>query len=179
MRVLNIPNTLTIARIFIVPVFAASILYEKYRYALYLFVAAALTDALDGLMARVADQRTPLGTFLDPLADKFLLVTSFVLFAVYGWIPKWLTITVISRDLIVVVGWLLLYMTTHNAKVQPVLLGKAAIVLQVFTLTYVLLQINFTSFPALPLSFLLLTAAATAVSGLQYVYRGSRLTDAV
>ncbi len=179
MRVLNIPNSLTIARILIVPLFATSILYEKYRYALYLFVAAALTDAFDGLLARAANQRTPLGTFLDPLADKFLLVTSFILFAVYGWIPKWLTITVISRDLIVVVGWFLLYMTTHTAKVQPVLLGKTAIALQLFTIAYVLMHINFSSLPPLPFSFLLLTAAATAASGLQYVYKGFKLTDAI
>jgi cardiolipin synthase len=179
LRVLNIPNTLTIGRILVIPVFVTCIVYDRYRYALYLFVAAALTDALDGLFARLANQKTPLGTFLDPLADKFLLVTSFVLFAVYGWIPKWLTITVISRDLIVVTGWLLLYMITHNAKVEPVLLGKAAIALQLFALTYVLLHINFAAVPPLPFSFCLLIAAATALSGLQYVYKGFRIADAL
>ncbi len=179
MRILNIPNTLTIARILIIPVFVTAILYDRYRYALYLFVAAGLTDALDGLLARVANQKTPLGTFLDPLADKFLLISSFILFAVYGWIPKWLTIAVISRDLIVVIGWLLLYMITHSAKVEPVLLGKAAIALQLFALTYVLLHINFTAVPPLPSSFCLLIAAVTALSGLQYVYRGVKLADAL
>jgi cardiolipin synthase len=178
-RILNIPNTLTIARILIIPVFVTSILYDRYRYALYLFVAAALTDALDGFFARLADQKTPLGTFLDPLADKFLLVSSFVLFAIYGWIPKWLTITVISRDLIVVIGWLLLYMITHSANVEPVLLGKAAIALQLFALAYVLLHINFPAVPALPFSFCLLIAAVTAVSGLQYVYKGFKIADAL
>jgi cardiolipin synthase len=179
LRVLNIPNTLTIARILIIPVFVTSILYDRYRYALCLFVVAGLTDALDGLFARLANQKTPLGTFLDPLADKFLLVSSFVLFAVYGWIPKWLTITVISRDLIVVTGWLLLYMITHSAKVEPVLLGKAAIASQLLALTYVLLHINFAAVPPLPFSFSLLIAAVTALSGLQYVYRGFRTTDAL
>jgi cardiolipin synthase len=178
-RVLNIPNTLTIARILIVPVFVTSILYNRYRYALYLFVVAALTDALDGLFARLANQKTPLGTFLDPLADKFLLVSSFVLFAVYGWIPKWLAIAVISRDLIVVIGWLLLYMITHNAKVEPVLLGKTAIALQLLALTYVLLQINFARIAPLPFSLCLVIAAATALSGLQYVYKGIRIADAL
>ncbi len=179
MRVLNIPNTLTIARILIVPVFVTSILYDRYRYALYLFVAAGLTDALDGLLARLANQKTPLGKFLDPLADKFLLVTSFVLFAVYGWMPKWLTITVISRDLIVVIGWLLLYMITHSAKVEPVILGKTAIALQLLAITYVLLHINFGALPPLPSSFSLLIASVTALSGLQYVYRGLKLADAL
>ncbi len=179
MRVLNIPNTLTITRILIIPVFVASILYDRYRHALYLFAAAALTDALDGLLARLANQKTPLGRFLDPLADKFLLVTSFVLFAVYGWIPKWLTITVISRDLIVVTGWLLLYMITHSAKVEPILLGKAAIALQLLTITYVLVHINFSEVPPLPSSVCLLIAAVTALSGLQYIYKGFRIADAL
>jgi cardiolipin synthase len=133
-RVLNIPNTLTITRIVIIPVFVTAIIYDKYRYALYLFIFAALTDTLDGLLARLTNQKTPLGTFLDPLADKFLLVTSFVLFSIYGWIPKWLAIAVISRDLIVVIGWFLLFMITHTSKVEPVLLGKLAIALQLITL---------------------------------------------
>src|SRR5512135_2817567 len=117
MHVLNVPNSLTMLRIVIIPIFVTAMIYSRYRYALYLFIAAGLTDLLDGLLARLTNQKTPLGTFLDPLADKFLLVTSFILFAIYGWIPKWLAIAVISRDLIVVIGWLLLYMTTHNAKV--------------------------------------------------------------
>lgn len=179
MRVLNIPNTLTITRIVIIPVFIAAILYQKYRYALYLFVAAALTDMFDGLSARLANQKTALGTFLDPLADKFLLVSSFILFAFYGWIPKWLAITVISRDVIVVIGWFLLYMITHNSRIEPVLTGKVAIALQLIVLTYILLGINMVSLPPLPNSFLFVTAAVTALSGLQYIYKGFKLTNAV
>ncbi len=178
MRVLNIPNTLTITRIVIIPVFIAAILYQKYRYGLYLFVAAALTDMLDGLSARITNQKTPLGTFLDPLADKFLLVSSFVLFAVYGWIPKWLAITVISRDVIVVIGWLLLYMITHNSRIEPVMTGKAAIAMQLIVLTYILLKINMASLPSLPGLFFIATAAVTALSGLQYIYKGFKLTNA-
>ncbi|MFI5295430.1 MAG: CDP-alcohol phosphatidyltransferase family protein [Thermodesulfovibrionales bacterium] len=178
MRVFNIPNTLTITRIVIIPVFITAILYQKYRYALYLFVAAALTDMLDGLSARLANQKTALGTFLDPLADKFLLISSFILFAVYGWIPKWLAITVISRDVIVVIGWFLLYMITHNSRIEPVLTGKIAIATQLVVLAYVLLRINVASLPPLPDLVFLATAAATALSGLQYVHKGFKLTNA-
>ncbi len=178
MRVLNLPNTLTISRIVIIPVFITAILYQKYRYALYLFIAAALTDMLDGLSARITNQKTELGTFLDPLADKFLLVSSFVLFAVYGWIPKWLAIAVISRDIIVVIGWFLLYMITHTSRIEPVLTGKVAIAMQLIVLAYILLKINVVSLPSLPGLFLLLTAAATVVSGLQYIYKGFKLTNA-
>lgn len=148
------------------------------RYALLLFVLAAITDILDGLMARLTNQKTPLGTFLDPLADKFLLVTSFILFAVYGWIPKWLAIAVISRDLIVVIGWFLLYMIMDYSNVEPVILGKAAIALQLITLTYVLVQINIKSFPVVPDIMLFLTAIITSVSGLQYIHKGFKITHA-
>jgi cardiolipin synthase (CMP-forming) len=178
LSVINLPNTLTVARIVIIPIFVTAVIYQRFFYALVLFVVAALTDLLDGFLARATNQKTALGTFLDPLADKFLLVSSFVLFAVHGWIPLWLTITVISRDVIVVIGWLLIYMITHNAKVETVLLGKAAIALQLITLAVVLLGINLPGFrPPLTVLFAA-TAALTAVSGLQYIYKGLKLADA-
>lgn len=176
--VLNIPNTLTMLRIVIIPVFVTAMIYSWYRYALYLFVAAALTDLLDGLFARLADQKTVLGTFLDPLADKFLLVSSFILFAVYGWIPKWLAIAVISRDLIVVIGWFLLFMITHSAAVEPVITGKIAIAMQLVVLAYVLVRINVPELPPLPKAVFLLTAIITSLSGLHYIYKGFKLTHA-
>lgn len=173
---MNIPNTLTVMRIVIIPGFVTAIIYGENRLALYLFILAAVTDLLDGLLARLTNQKTELGTFLDPLADKFLLVTSFILFSVYGWIPKWLTITVISRDLIVVVGWLLLTLIYNKPKVEPVLLGKAAIAAQLILLAYVLLSISVPSVPPVPGFLVVLTAALTAVSGIQYLYRGLKLT---
>jgi len=179
LRIFNIPNTLTVARIVIIPVFITSVIYRKYGHALALFVIAAVTDLLDGLLARMTDQKTALGTFLDPLADKFLLVSSFILFSVYGWIPLWLTITVISRDLIVVIGWFLLYMITNNADVETVMAGKAAIALQLITLALVILDINMPDLvPDLGLLFML-TAAMTIISGLQYVYKGMKHADAI
>ncbi|MEW6107596.1 MAG: CDP-alcohol phosphatidyltransferase family protein [Nitrospirota bacterium] len=178
MTVFNIPNTLTIIRILIIPVFITAIIYTRYEYALYLFLLAALTDMLDGLFARLTNQKTVLGTLLDPLADKFLLVTSFIFFSIYNWIPKWLAITVISRDLIVVIGWFLLYLITHNSKVEPLILGKIAIALQLVTLAYVLLKINIESLPGVPYAVLLLTAIITSVSGLQYIYKAFKLTNA-
>jgi len=165
-------------RIVIIPLFVTAMIYSQYRYALYLFVAAALSDMLDGLLARLADQKTALGTFLDPLADKFLLVTSFILFSIYGWIPKWLTIAVISRDLVVVIGWFLLYMITHSAAVQPVITGKIAIAMQLVVLAYVLVRINNPLLPPLPKAVFLLTAGVTSFSGLHYIYRGLKLTHA-
>ena len=179
MRILNLPNTLTVARIVIIPVFITAVIYEKHRHALVLFIFAALTDLLDGLIARMTNQKTALGQFLDPLADKFLLVSSFILFSVQGWIPLWLTITVISRDLIVVIGWFLLYLLTHRVATEPVLLGKAAIALQLISLALVLLNMNLSVIiPHLDMLFVL-TATVTGLSGIQYIFKGLRLADAI
>lgn len=178
MTVVNVPNTLTIIRIVIIPIFVTAVLYDKYKYALYLFIFAAFTDMLDGLFARISNQKTALGTFLDPLADKFFLVTSFILFALYGWIPKWLAITVISRDVIVIIGWLLIYLIMHTSHIEPVLLGKIAITLQMITLAYVLFTVNVSFLPPVPDLLLFLTAFITALSGLQYIYRGFKVTHA-
>ncbi|GAB4389697.1 MAG: CDP-alcohol phosphatidyltransferase family protein [Thermodesulfovibrionales bacterium] len=176
LKAFNIPNTLTTIRILLIPVFVTSVVYRRYDYALYVFVFAAATDGLDGLFARHCGQKTRLGTFLDPVADKFTLVTSFILFSYYGWIPKWLTITVISRDIIVVTGWVLLYFVTHASAVEPSLAGKLAIMLQFILLSYVLVWLNFDFVPSLHGVLVWGTGLVTAVSGLQYIYRGLRLT---
>jgi cardiolipin synthase len=170
---------LTVARIILIPVFITAVIYKKHQHAFFLFVLAAVTDLLDGYIARLTDQKTALGTFLDPLADKLLLTSSFILFSLNAWIPLWLTITVISRDIIVVIGWLLLYMITHDVRIEPVLLGKTAIAFQLVTLALVLLSVNMPSI-SVPMDFLFaVTAVVTALSGLQYVYKGLRVADAL
>jgi len=178
MGVLNLPNTLTIARIVIIPIFITSIIYKRYDYALYLFIFAALTDVFDGLFARLTNQKTALGTFLDPLADKFLLVTTYIIMSVYGLIPKWLTITVISRDIIIIIGWLLLYLVSDFSRVEPSLLGKITIWVQSFLIAYVLVNINLHILPDNPPLLLWITAGITIVSGFHYIYRGMNITHA-
>ncbi|MEW6067268.1 MAG: CDP-diacylglycerol--glycerol-3-phosphate 3-phosphatidyltransferase [Nitrospirota bacterium] len=179
MGVLNIPNTLTIIRILLIPIFVISIMYERYNYSLYLFIIAAFTDLLDGLFARLTNQKTTLGTFLDPLADKFLLVTAFVILSTYDLIPKWLTVTVISRDIIVVTGWFLVYLTTHKSRVDPSIPGKATIWVQSLFIAYVLIDINFLFLPDMPSLLLWLTAGITIFSGLHYIYKGLKLSYAI
>ncbi len=178
MRVLNLPNSLTIARIVIIPLFTIAVIYKRYDYALYMFLVAALTDTLDGFIARLTNQKTALGTFLDPLADKFLLITSFIIFSMNGWLPKWLTITVISRDVIVITGWVLVYLITHTSNVKPTVTGKAAIAMQLMLLCYVLLNINIGFLPDIKNMLIWLTAVLTIISGLHYIYRGFKLTHA-
>ncbi len=178
MGVLNLPNALTISRIVIIPIFITAIVYKRYDYALYLFLIAALTDMFDGLFARLKNQKTELGRFLDPLADKFLLVTAFIILSTYGLIPKWLTITVISRDIIVITGWFLLYLIKDTSRVEPSILGKTAIGLQSMLIAYVLIDINLLFLPDIHQILQWITASFTILSGLHYIYRGLKLTHA-
>ncbi|MCL4476373.1 MAG: CDP-alcohol phosphatidyltransferase family protein [Nitrospirae bacterium] len=175
--ILNIPNTLTTVRIVLIPLFVTSVIYNRYDYALFLFIIAALTDMFDGLIARMKSQKTPFGNLLDPLADKFLLVTSFILFSIYDKIPKWLTITIISRDIIVVTGWVILYLITHTAKVEPTLLGKTAITCQLVLICYVLFDTNLPALPDIHPYLIWITAIFTILSGLHYIYRGLKQTN--
>lgn len=179
MGTLNIPNTLTIARIILIPVFVTSIVYKRYNYAFYLFIVAALTDIFDGLFARLKNQKTSLGMFLDPLADKFLIVTAFITLSTYGWIPKWLAITVISRDIIVVTGWFLLYLVTGVLRVEPSVLGRTTIWMQSIFIAYVLVDMNFLSLPGIYPVLQWITAGFTIISGIHYIYRGLKITRAI
>lgn len=178
MSAMNLPNALTITRIILIPLFVTSVIYRRYDYALWLFVIAALTDTFDGLVARLKSQKTLLGNFLDPLADKFLLVTSYILFSIYGLVPTWLTITIISRDVIVVTGWIVLYLVTHTARVEPTITGKTAITFQLVLICYILLDINVSLLPDLRDYLVWVTAVFTIFSGLHYIYRGLKQTNA-
>jgi cardiolipin synthase len=176
MTFLNIPNILTIARLISIPFFILSMLHQKYEYALIIFSIAAITDVLDGFLARMANQKTKLGAFLDPLADKFLLLTSFIIFTTYGWLPSWIAITVISRDVIVILGWIILVVFTHNKKVEPSLTGKLANAFQAILIVYVLVSMNFEIDTTMIIKQLvvILVAALTVFSGIQYIYKGYR-----
>ncbi len=173
----NLPNILTIIRILLLPFFATTLMYGDYQYALVIFLAASVTDVLDGLVARIKKQITIFGSILDPVADKFLLITSFIIMSVYGWIPKWLTIIVISRDLIIVTGWLILFFVTHNQKVEPNILGKATSTLQFLLIGGILLIQNINNSLSIPGGFFILVAVLTSVSGIQYIYEGLKIAN--
>ncbi len=177
MNTFNIPNSLTILRIVLIPGFVIALEYGRYDIALYLFAAAAVSDALDGLFARLKEQKTQLGAILDPLADKFMLVTSFILYASYGWVPKWLTIIVIARDAVVVTGWAVVYLMTHRLILAPSYIGKAAIFIQFMTVCYVLLNINYGLLPGIKTFLIWLTALLVVASGLHYVYRELKIAS--
>lgn len=173
-KVFSIPNIVTFVRIIIIPVFATALIYKRLDYALFLFIGAAVSDMLDGVLARVTNQQTLLGAFLDPLADKFLLMTSFIMFSIYGWIPVWMTVAVISRDLIVIMGWLLLYLLYDITKVQPTFTGKAAIAAQLVLIAYTLFSLTVRGLQPPAAWMFAVVALLTFASGLQYIYRGLR-----
>ncbi|RMH04621.1 MAG: CDP-alcohol phosphatidyltransferase family protein [Nitrospirae bacterium] len=169
---LNIPNSLTILRILLVPVLVGLMVYGHYDYALVTLLVAALTDGLDGTIARMANQRTQLGAYLDPLADKLLIMSTFVTFAVLGLVPVWSVILVVSRDAILLTGTLLARMTETALNVAPTLLGKATTVSQ---LAYIILVVglNARHTDVLVLNPLLYgMSALTVISGFHYIARG-------
>ena len=122
---MNIPNILTLGRLCLVPLVILMIQQGEWTAAFALFVIAGLTDGIDGFFARQFDQRTELGAYLDPLADKALLVSIYVTLAIGGVIPSWLTILVVSRDVMimgaVIVSWLL----DNPVRIRPLYVSKA------------------------------------------------------
>ena len=169
---LNIPNSLTVLRILLVPVFVGFLLYEHYEYALITLILAALTDGLDGTIARMANQRTLLGAYLDPLADKILLMSAFLTLSYLHFVPIWAVILVVSRDLILLMGTLVARVTDSRVDLSPTVLGKGTTLVQFFyIITVVLGSAGHLHFPILlPLLFLMVTL--TVSSGLHYLYRG-------
>ena len=169
---MNIPNSLTILRILLIPVYVGLLVYERFDQALIVLLAAGLTDALDGTIARAANQRTRLGSFLDPLADKLLLTSGFVTLSTIHLIPSWVTIVVVSRDAMLLLGTAVAHFTETTIDIAPTYLGKGTTFLQ---LSYILLVI-YLSARGMDLGLLnaLLFGMVgfTISSGLHYLYRG-------
>jgi cardiolipin synthase (CMP-forming) len=130
-RLLTPSNQITLLRLVFVPVFAILILDQHYRAALAVLMAAALSDILDGTVARLLKQESALGVALDPIADKLLMTTGYITLAFSGALPWWLTITVLSRDVAIVMTALLICLVAGYRPFHPSLLGKASTVAQV------------------------------------------------
>ena len=176
---MNIPNFLSLLRIILVPVFVIFLIQKEYDQALITFTVAGLTDALDGALARLLKCQTKLGAFLDPVADKLLLVTSFVSLALFNLIPGWLAVIVISRDFIILLGIAILTMMSIPYEIKPAIVGKITTALQVATIFFVLVYKAFThNFSYLWIEGLCwATAVFTVVSGLTYIIRGISIVN--
>lgn len=138
---LTLPNILTSLRIVLVPVFLISVLEQKLTLAIIIFSFCTVSDFLDGHIARQRGQRTKLGAFLDPLADKFLLLSSFILLAALNYLPLWMPIVIITKDLIVFIGWWLRLHIIGKSEVAPTFLGKTTTFLEMAVILLVLIGI--------------------------------------
>jgi cardiolipin synthase len=171
----NLPNTITIVRAVLIPFFVDLMFYGYYRPAMYIFLVACLTDALDGMIARLTHTQTELGAFLDPVADKLLIVSSFITLAFLGPIPIWLVIIVVSRDIILVLGSMVIYFTGHRLTIRPSVIGKLTTFLQLLVVTLALVLMAYRISTRFLWVAYWCTAAATIVSGIQYVTQGMNL----
>jgi cardiolipin synthase (CMP-forming) len=175
-------NWLTILRIVLIPVFVLLLIYRRPGIALCVFSLAAVTDMLDGYVARRRGSQSRLGAFLDPMADKLLLTASFVTLTQLRFLPAWITIVVISRDVILVVGALLIHMLGGRIHPRPTWAGKAATFFQILTVLTAML-VRYARAPAATGALALtsvtwLAALFTVVSGLQYLVHGMRYLNA-
>src|SRR6266481_1903644 len=179
-------NKITILRMLLVPFFVVEVLYyvkdghELHRLlALLSFAVAAICDGVDGYIARRYNQRSELGAILDPLADKLLLVSGIVVLSFeHGprleTIPLWLTGTIIGRDILILVGMVVIQMTVGKVRVRPRMIGKVATVLQMVIILWILLKWDIKWLRV----WLLAAAICTGISGLLYVWDGSRQLSA-
>ncbi len=176
---MNVPNLLTLVRILLVPITVIFLMQGAFAKALTLLVVSGITDALDGFFARILNQQTVLGSYLDPIADKALLASCFVTLSIKGVIPGWFTVVVISRDFIILVGIAILSIMSIPYQIRPSFVGKLTTALQLLTLAISLVSRIFPG--TIDYLYLLMlqwvTVAFTIISGLNYMIRGIKLNS--
>ena len=183
-RLATIPNVLTLLRLLLIPVFVVATLHNRFTVALVVFVSAALTDAVDGYLARRLNQRTRFGAIMDPAADKLMMVAGYLVYTIHSApyrLPEWLTFTVFIRDLLIALYAYLLYTRVHFSRFPPSAAGKTSTVLQVVTLSFLIASntpMRILTAPFLrPLFWS--TIALTLYSGFDYMRRADRWLQAL
>lgn len=172
---LTLPNLITMARLCAVPFTVWLMLHGRLDIAFWMFVAAGVSDGVDGWLARVRNARSALGAILDPMADKLLLVCVYVTLAAIGVLPDWLALLVVFRDLVIVGGVLALWMLGEPPAIRPMMLSKANTALQLALAAVALLLAGFGLRADWLLAGLVWTVAATtAASGAVYVVTALR-----
>jgi cardiolipin synthase len=170
---MGLPNWLTILRILLIPVFVTLLVYRRAGLALLVFCLASLTDMLDGYIARSQGRQTRLGAFLDPMADKLLLTSGFVTLTWLKVIPFWITAVVVSRDVVLSIGVLVIHVAGGTVHPAPTWIGKMSTVFQMLTVLAAMAAVYFQLLPPFVTTLLAwVTAAFTITSGLQYIIRG-------
>jgi cardiolipin synthase len=170
----NLPNLITLGRLLSVPVAIWLVLSGALAAAFWLFVAAGLSDAVDGFIAKRFDQRTALGALLDPVADKTLLVSMYVTLGMAQRLPTWLVILVVFRDALIVGGFLLVSALGQPMRWEPLLISKLNTALQIGLVGLVLMGLGFHLDFGLGAVPLYVVAATTVISGAGYLVRLTR-----
>ena len=168
---MTIPNLVTTLRIILAPIFVIYLIHGHLITAMVILVIGGVSDGIDGLVARLFNQKSRVGTYLDPLADKIMLIAAFIALTTQEFIPSWLTVTVISRDVLILVGVLILFLNSMKFTVQPTVSSKITTCLQFVTVILVLSR-DIISFAIgyYPYVFYV-TALFTIISFLQYMYQ--------
>lgn len=183
MTVLTPANQLTLLRMLLIPAFVILVVYGHAGWALTVFVTAGVTDGLDGLIARWSGQKTSLGAWLDPAADKLLLVTTFIVLTLPGLglvnrLPIWLTVLIISRDVVIVLTVAVVNLAIGPRTFRPSIFGKAATAIYILT-AVVVMYFNYRGYPSPMVSvFVYLSLAITLVSSFHYIFHAARIVNA-
>jgi len=173
-------NQLTLLRMLLIPAFVILVLYGRLGWALVVFVVAGITDGLDGLIARRSGQHTQLGAWLDPMADKLLLVTTFVMLTLPGLglanrLPLWLTVLMISRDVLIVLTVTIINLAVGPRTFRPTIYGKIATGTYIATAVWAML-FNYLGRRAVVVDlFIYASLVITLVSGLHYIWHATRV----
>lgn len=170
-----LPNFISLARLLAVPVTVDLLLVGSFQAAFWLFVAAGVSDALDGAIAKHFNVASRVGAFLDPLADKALLVAIYVTLGYLAHVPVWLVILIVFRDLLIIGGAILFHTLTHSLKMEPLLVSKTNTAAQIILAGAVLAELGLgQSLPGLVHVLIYVVAATTFVSGAAYVIKWGR-----
>src|SRR5258706_16480201 len=172
---MTLANKITVLRIVAIPIFIIALVEHSMTWARMIFIVSIFSDALDGTLARIRGERAPLGSFLDPLADKLLLVATFVAYTYLGWIPIWIFIAVLSRDMLIILGWTVVYILTGNSKIEPRFLGKVTTALQMAVALGRMIDVP----PDLYNVTLYAMITVTILSALDYIWIGNKRLGAV
>ena len=187
-RIVTVPNMLTVFRMVLIPVFVTLLFYQRFVLALAVFVVAGVTDGLDGLLARRFQQQSQLGTVLDPIADKLMMVTAFIVLSMRSIFPQplpshlpipfWVTIAVISRDVFIVVGAAAINIMTGFRGFRPSWLGKANTTVQIVAIAIIMFAASVPYYTGyyLPTLYVIVFTFAV-ISGLHYIFFASRLMN--
>lgn len=174
---MNFPNVLSLTRILLIPVFVIFIMNKQFHWALLTFAVAGITDGLDGLIARLAHQRTELGAYLDPIADKLLLSAAYVTLAIVELLPSWLAVIVVTRDVLILLGLLVMFLMNYRPKIQPTLISKTTTLFQISVVVLALVLEFHPSFRHLHTLVVYGTTALTVLSGSHYILLGARILN--